>query len=150
VTAFEVFEHLNHPLEELTSMLRFSKNILFSTELLPAQAPPLGQWPYYCLEHGQHVSFYTSTSLSALARRLNVRLYSNGRSLHLFTEKKIPSIGFRLLAFYPIARCLNFFLWKRSLLERDYRKAVEMLNGRSEARDEGNCQRISKNGKALG
>ena len=137
LTAFEVFEHLSHPLAELTEMLRFSKNILFSTELLPVQAPPLGQWPYYCLEHGQHVSFYTRSSLHALAKRLDVNLYSDGRLLHLFTEKKISSFAFRLFSLYPMARFLNLFQGRKSLSERDYKEAIKSLNRRSDAGEEG-------------
>lgn len=142
LTAFEVFEHLSHPLDELREMLRFSKNVLFSTELLPIHAPPLGEWPYYSLEHGQHVSFYTRSSLSALAKRLGVNLYSDGRTLHLLTEKKISSSLFRLFSFYPMARVLNCFQWRKSLLTRDYEKAVNALNMRSEAIGKGDYQRI--------
>ncbi len=131
LTAFEVFEHLNHPLDELREMLRFSKNVLFSTELLPTHAPPLGEWPYYSLEHGQHVSFYTHSSLSALAKRLGVHLYSDGRLLHLITEKKISSFFFRLFSLYPMARLVNFFQWRKSLLKRDYEEAIKSLNLRS-------------------
>ena len=142
LTAFEVFEHLSHPLDELKEMLRFSKNVLFSTELLPVQAPPLGEWPYYCLEHGQHVSFYTVSSLLALAKRLDVNLYSNGSSLHLFTKKKISSFFFRLFSLYPMARVLNCFQWRKSLLKRDYEEAVKALNERSGTIGKGDRQRI--------
>jgi hypothetical protein len=142
LTAFEVFEHLSHPLDELTEMLRFSKNVLFSTELLPVHAPPLGKWSYYCLEHGQHVSFYTVSSLSALAKRLDVNLYSNGSSLHLFTKKKISPFFFRLFSLYPMARVLNCFQRRKSLLKRDYEEAVKALAVRSEAIGKGDYQRI--------
>jgi hypothetical protein len=130
VTAFEVFEHLARPLDELKEMLRFSKNILFSTELLPAHAPPLGEWPYYSLEHGQHISFYSRSSLLALAKRLGVNLYSDGRLLHLLTEKKISSFFFRLLSLYPMARILNYHRWRKSLLEQDYKEAIKSLTGK--------------------
>lgn len=133
VTAFEVFEHLIHPLDEVREMLRFSKNILFSTALLPAQAPPLGEWPYYSLEQGQHVSFYTRSSLSALAKRLDANLYSDGRLLHLFTEKRISSFFFKLVSLYPMARILSCHRWRKSFLERDYEEAIKVLKVRSEA-----------------
>ncbi len=136
LTAFEVFEHLNHPLDELREMLRFSKNILFSTELLPVHAPPLEKWPYYSLEHGQHVSFYTHSSLSTLAKRLDVHLYSDGRFLHLFTEKKVSSFFFRLFSLQSMARFINSFQRRRSLLERDYQEAIKSLKKRSEAMEE--------------
>lgn len=132
LTAFEVFEHLSHPLDELREMLTFSKNILFSTELLPMHAPSLGEWPYYCLEHGQHVSFYTHSSLLALAKRFDLNLYSDRRLLHMFTEKEIPLFFFRLLSLQPMARFLNFFQRRRSLLQQDYEQAIQSLNKRSD------------------
>ena len=39
VTAFEVFEHFAELIKEIESMLQFSDNILFSTELLPSLIP---------------------------------------------------------------------------------------------------------------
>ncbi len=37
LTAFEVFEHLENPLEELNKMLAYSRNIFFTTELMPSK-----------------------------------------------------------------------------------------------------------------
>ena len=44
VTAFEVFEHFAEPIKEMESMLQFSDNILFSTELLSSTLPKTGEW----------------------------------------------------------------------------------------------------------
>jgi len=46
VSAFEVFEHLVNPLEEIERMLRLSDSILFSTLLVPTPAPGLADWWY--------------------------------------------------------------------------------------------------------
>ena len=59
LTAFEVFEHLVNPKEELEKMLRFSDTIVFSTELMPQEIPDPEEWWYYGFNHGQHISFYT-------------------------------------------------------------------------------------------
>ncbi|MDD2899712.1 MAG: class I SAM-dependent methyltransferase, partial [Desulfuromonadaceae bacterium] len=59
ITAFEVLEHLVDPLGGLYQMLKFSRNILFTTNILPDPAPKPNNWWYYALEHGQHVSFYS-------------------------------------------------------------------------------------------
>jgi tetratricopeptide (TPR) repeat protein len=87
VTAFELFEHLVDPIPEIEKMLKLSRNILFSTELIPATNPKPGEWWYYGLEHGQHVSFYTLKALGTIAKKYNLNYYTNGTSLHLFSDK---------------------------------------------------------------
>ena len=42
LTAFEVFEHLSQPIPELEQMLACSRNLLFTTVLLPPEIPRRG------------------------------------------------------------------------------------------------------------
>ena len=97
LTSFESFEHFDNPILEIETMLEISKNILFSTELFGDTPPSTEDWAYYGLEHGQHISFYNLKTLHFIANKYNLNLYSNGRSLHLLTEKKISSLLFKLL-----------------------------------------------------
>ena len=120
VTAFEVFEHLVHPISELENLLKLSRNILLSTELLPESNPKPDEWWYYVLHEGQHISLYTAKSLAIIAAKFNLNLYSNGSSLHLLTEKELPDNVFEQLAKGELA-AVN----KVSLLQNDYLKAVE-------------------------
>lgn len=92
LTAFEVFEHLVNPMDEIEKMLKLSNTIFFSTELIPSHHPKPGEWWYFGLEHGQHISFYTLRTLDMIAKKFNLNLYSNGTSLHILTDKslKIP------------------------------------------------------------
>jgi Methyltransferase domain len=120
LTAFEVFEHLTSPLDEIESMLNFSKNILFSTLLLPSNNPKPNEWWYYGLDHGQHISFFTLQSLRVIADKFSLNLYSNGSSLHLLTEKKISSSWFSLISRDKVSQILNLLLKKESLLNSDY------------------------------
>lgn len=93
MTSFESFEHFDKPLDEIENMLKISKNILFSTELFCGTPPQLEEWGYYGLGHGQHISFYSLKTLKFLADKYDLNLYSNGRSLHLLTEKRLnPSV----------------------------------------------------------
>ncbi|MFH2069166.1 MAG: class I SAM-dependent methyltransferase [Candidatus Omnitrophota bacterium] len=96
ITCFETFEHFTGPIKELESMLRISKNILFSTELLPGIIPPINRWPYYGFEHGQHVSFYSFKSLECIAKKYGLNLYSTG-SIHLFTEQRFNPPVFKMI-----------------------------------------------------
>jgi hypothetical protein len=88
VTAFEVFEHLENPLNDLEKMLTISRNVLFSTERLATPPPAPSDWWYYGLDHGQHISFYTTKTLQHIADHYGL-CYYNFRWLHLFTEKRI-------------------------------------------------------------
>ena len=96
LTAFEVFEHLVNPVVELEKMLGFGRNIIFSTELLPATIPDPKEWWYYNFIHGQHVSFYSYESLNALAQKFNLNFYSM-KGIHIFTEKKLNEGILRIL-----------------------------------------------------
>jgi len=88
VTAFEVFEHLVDPKEDIKRMLQQSDTIVFSTELLPNQIPDPNSWWYYGFEHGQHISFYSKNTFAWLANHFGLKYYYiNG--IHLLTSKKI-------------------------------------------------------------
>ncbi len=97
VTAFEVFEHLVDPLQEIRHMFKYADTIVFSTELQPEK--PLvssGDWWYFVPESGQHISFYTLSSLSRIAEALNCRIYSNNANLHILTKKRLKSDPFKI------------------------------------------------------
>ena len=96
ITCFECFEHLASPIEEIEKILKISKNVFFSTSLLPKETPG-DNWEYYGIEHGQHISFYSLKTLSYIAKKNSVNVYSNGVNLHLFTEKKMPNWFFKFL-----------------------------------------------------
>jgi len=97
ITSFESFEHFVHPLEELERMNAISTTILFTTQLLPDPIPKPGEWWYYGLEHGQHISFYSARTLRHIAAKYGRNLYSDGKSLHLLTPRKISNPAFRLI-----------------------------------------------------
>jgi len=95
ITSFESFEHLVKPLETLENMLNISRNILFTTELLPKEIPEPNNWWYYGLEHGQHISFYSRKTLEYISKKYNLNFYTNGRNIHLFSEDKLDIKKFR-------------------------------------------------------
>src|ERR1043166_3073640 len=121
LTAFEVFEHLVDPRQELEQMLKLSPTIFFSTLILPDPAPAIGSWWYYVLAHGQHIAFYTVRSLEVLAEKHNLKLCTNGQSLHLLSRAKISKFRFRVATTSPFVRLANVFLRKSSLLLEDCR-----------------------------
>jgi hypothetical protein len=65
VTAFEVFEHLVEPKQELGAILDLKPDaFFFTTELFSGQGM---DWPYLAPHEGQHVFFYSPDALTHLA-----------------------------------------------------------------------------------
>ncbi len=120
VTAFELFEHFVDPLDEIAKILEFSSNIFFSTELVPSHDPLPHEWWYYGLDHGQHISLYTPKSLAIIAQKFGLKVFSNGKSFHLLTNKKISPYLFRIIVRRKIAILLGLFFRKKSLIANDY------------------------------
>ncbi|HBE42539.1 MAG TPA: methyltransferase type 11 [Bacteroidales bacterium] len=96
ITAWECFEHFEDPMEDLKKMVSISRNILFSTELLPEKIPNPETWSYYGFEHGQHISFYSHQTLEYLARKFDLNFYSQN-NIHFFSENKMNNTIFKIL-----------------------------------------------------
>jgi hypothetical protein len=101
ITAFEVFEHLVSPKEEIEKMLSYSKTIVFSTELLSKEIPDPNEWWYYGFNHGQHISFYTEKTIMMIANHFNLNYYRLP-SLHILTKKRINVFKIFFNKFYNI------------------------------------------------
>lgn len=127
LTAYEVFEHLVSPVEEMANMLKFSDNILFSTFLIPANNPKPGEWWYYAPDHGQHIALYSKKSLEVLAQKFDMNYYTNAKNLHLFSKKKRNNFMFKVISFPYAAGMLNPFLTKKSLLDDDYKMILDRM-----------------------
>lgn len=123
LTAFEVFEHLVNPRQELEKMLSLSDNILFSTNLIPHNNPKPGDWWYYFPLHGQHISFYTKKTLLFIAERYSLHLTTNENSIHLLTKLPLPKISIKdriLLKITNNNDYLRYKLNQQSLLQDDF------------------------------
>jgi len=101
ITSFENFEHFHDPIENIDKIFTISKNIIFSTELLPDPIPKPEEWWYYGLEHGQHISFYSRKTIQAIAKKYGIYYYSSG-NLHFFTHKKINKMLWLLVCKFSI------------------------------------------------
>ena len=131
LTAWEVFEHLVDPLAEIEKMLNYSDNIFFSTILLPPSLKPLGQWWYYGLEHGQHVSFYTRETLRFISKKHNLKLHHSSNSVHLLGRKQIHPIKIRIVFGHRLGFLRSMLSQRapRSLLENDFHQITgQFLN----------------------
>lgn len=88
ITAFESFEHFVSPIDDIENILSISQNVFFTTELLPNPLPKPEEWWYYGLEHGQHISFYSTKTLLTIAQKYDLQLYSFD-NLFFLTKKVI-------------------------------------------------------------
>jgi hypothetical protein len=115
LTAFEVLEHLPDPMQGIADMLRRSHK------------PPPGQWWYYSVETGQHVSIYSQRSLAYIASRSGLHLTSYG-SVHLMSQKLVYPRVFRfMLSSRWAERVLRRRAPRRGLIPFDF----EQITGRS-------------------
>jgi len=90
LTAFEVFEHLPNPIEEINKMFDYSDLLLFSTELQPTnEITELKKWWYVVPETGQHISLFNKVTLEKVAELLDVNLYTDSHSLHILSKSPL-------------------------------------------------------------
>jgi hypothetical protein len=127
LTAFEVFEHLVDPLDEIGIMLSHSENILFTTLLTPERITEASDWWYFAPDTGQHISLYSNRALREVAAKFGMNLYSDGRLIHLMTRSRISSTVFRVVVGDgKLTGLVRFALRRRSrrtsLLEDDVRR----------------------------
>lgn len=90
VTAFEIFEHLVNPLEEIEKLFSYADSIIFSTELIPHKTiTSHNDWWYFAPEGGQHIAFYTEKAFAVIAEKFGCTFYTNGKDLHILTKKRL-------------------------------------------------------------
>ena len=118
LTAFEVFEHLTDPLVDLEKMVSISRNLIFTTELLPTPLPAPNEWWYYGLEHGQHIAFYTEKSLKILAARFGLH-YCRFNGIHLMTQNEIPKFKRKFISLC-YRKFRTFELIKRKMVSKTF------------------------------
>lgn len=135
LTTFEVFEHLDNPLEEMEKMFSLSDEIIFTTELLK-ENQVFNDWWYVAPETGQHIAFYTQKSLAEIAKHFKKSLYTNGHNLHVLGtklvdknkatsilngEKEIPFLQKVVNKFHPVPG------GRPSLLQSDFDRLLQQL-----------------------
>jgi hypothetical protein len=121
-TAFEVFEHLANPMQQIDEILSYTDSILFSTVLQPSENINPNNWWYVSPEIGQHIALYHYNSLKKIAQIKGLNLYSDGKYLHLLTKKKMNATLFKLLCHNKIVNILSFLFGKKNnaLVQQDY------------------------------
>ena len=124
ITALELFEHLENPVETLSQLLSCTDTVIISTNLQESRGNKrLEEWQYLGCEHGQHIGFFSQNTMKHLAHEFSLSCYGDGKFLTIFTREKFSSLSLRQLQlrhrFSVIF--LEFVKYKmRSLIESDY------------------------------
>ena len=118
-TAFELVEHLPDPMSVFATLGDLAPTLLLSTELLPDPLPALDRWWYFAPEAGQHIGFFSRRSLEVVAERLNRRLSTNDRNLHVIAHESVSASLLRALRKPRGARLLAPLGRRRSLAHDD-------------------------------
>jgi len=102
VTAFELFEHFENPVDEIEYVIqKYNPKILLFSTMLHDGNPPKDWW-YFVPEGGQHITLYTRKSLQLLAEKFRMKLSTNGRNIHMFSKKRIPGLFMKIISvFWP-------------------------------------------------
>lgn len=105
----EVALHFDDPVKSFTDALQTSKRVLFTAVTPPTDIKP--DWWYLMPSTGQHIAFYPTSAIEALAAELDVDWCSDGRFFHLLSKEKIP-FSLRFLIRYRAVALLAGWGWQ--------------------------------------
>lgn len=130
VTAIEVLEHLEDPVESLRTWIdnASAETFIFTQETFVGD-PPADDWWYYAHAAGQHISFYQPRTLEHIAGRLDMR-YAPIGGLHAFTRRPVTSSA--LDRIFMRGRALSLYAaWygrkRESLTQRDFQAIADAI-----------------------
>ncbi len=108
ISLIEVIEHSYEPMSLIGGLLERSDTLLISTELYHGNSPDSGWW-YLGLAHGQHVTFYTSRTLSYIAEAFKISLVSNNRNIHVLSkDRKLILPDIQKDSFFATGKWIRF------------------------------------------
>jgi hypothetical protein len=109
VTAFEVLEHLVHPVEMLREIAALESRFVITSTQLYEGAAPSPEWRYLAPETGQHVGFYSRATIERLGREAGFDHVRASPVLQLFSRGPVPALAWNLARLrgaplYPLLR----------------------------------------------
>jgi hypothetical protein len=131
--AFEVLEHIQNPCEFINDIFKKynCSTLIFSTSVTDGKIPSKDWW-YFSCETGQHISFYTKTSLTELASQLDCKYIGINDDYHIITRKSVAVLNRAAIKSEFVRRLAAYSFSKsnRSLLVQDYEAAKSALQFR--------------------
>lgn len=132
ISAFELFEHFENPMEEIEDLLTIADSILFSTLLYgnDLHYKEFSEWWYYVPETGQHISFYSLRTLEHIAQKLGIHYYYISNEMHLLSRRKISKRKIKWMIGSEMARKIQQLCYwrqrKQGLASSDMQTILEM------------------------
>jgi len=131
LTAFEVFEHMANPQEDIQQLDAMADQWIVSTMIVPDPAPQPNDWWYYVLDGGQHVALWSQRALQSIASQHDRHLVTTKKGLHVFSREKLNPFWTRQILRDRSAKMLDRFRRRRSLLQDDFQTAVAATKNRA-------------------
>ena len=99
VTAFEVLEHIERPVEFIkNAMSEFDVDtLIFSTVLYQGSPPNPNDWWYYGFASGQHIGFFQRKTLQFIGQCLNLKL-SSANNIHVLSRTKVSETLLKIIS----------------------------------------------------
>jgi len=107
----EVALHLTDPVDSMRSVLRQCNRLLFTAVVPPDPIP--SDWWYLMPSSGQHVAFYSVSSIEKIADEIGCYWCSDGKFFHLLSNDPIPRSLRRLVTRRELTL---LFAWVSQLL----------------------------------
>jgi hypothetical protein len=107
VTAFEVLEHTDKPVEFIkNAMAEFDVDtLIFSTVLYQGSPPNPNDWWYYAFTSGQHIGFFQRKTLQVIGQRLNLKL-SSANNIHVLSRTRVSETLLKIMSGPILSRIL--------------------------------------------
>ncbi|MCG8649576.1 MAG: class I SAM-dependent methyltransferase [Pirellulales bacterium] len=133
LTAFEVWEHMAQPHQDIAKMDAMADHWLVSTMLVPEPTPAPDQWWYYALEGGQHVALWSKRALQAVASNYGRHLITTRKGVHLFSRRSVNRLAAAQILSGRCGFVLDRLRRRKSLLQADYQAALAGMNQKPSA-----------------
>ena len=122
VTAFEVFEHLPNPAQDLVKIFEWQPaHVYVRTWRYSGQGP---DWEYFAPDHGEHVFFYTDAAMEKIARRFGYSVILPSHVDAVFSREPIPPLQ---------RRALTAALTEKHLQRRIFSRLSRVLTARPQS-----------------
>ena len=137
IVVSEVFLHMTEPLDTLKKLLDYAPIVLITAVVPPKELST--NWWYLTPATGQHVAFYSESTLRVMARLSGTTLVTDGSFFHVFSKKKLSLKSRVLISNRPLIYGVSYLRYglrminrsmgrNKSLAQQDQSKIINDFN----------------------